>query len=1587
MASQAVKEYLEGYDVVKFKALKRPDLLQVASELKLGEVRSTMRKAEIKRRIVEYLVDEEIYEEAVLHDFPMSEGTKPNEVEILRAEMEKLRLQREADEERLKLQREADEAKLKLQCEASQLEIEKLRLQREIDSEAHNRKLEMVKAAQVSERQFIASRELRMVPVFHESDVDKYFMHFEKVAIQCDWPKPQWPIMLQSVLKGKAQSVYASLEDCSDYDKVKECILKAYELVPEAYRQKFRNQRKAEQQSHLEFVREKKNSFDRWLKAKKVGEEFGKLKEVILMEEFRWKVQDSVRSYLDEKEVEDIESAAKLADDFVLTHKKSLNNGGKRGFGGHGFRSMSNDREKASGNGKEHPKAQGQDRNDSSGGPAVRRGPTCYHCKKPGHIMANCLALKRKREQKEQDVVKPGGLVSILGSAGTTDSSLEIVKPMVEDKKDGDMITDRNDVENGIDKGYQPFVSLGVVSVNESGPIPVAVLRDTGASQSLMLSSVLELNDDSFTGDYVICKGIEGKAVSIPLHSIHLKSDLVTGQVKVGLISELPMKGITFLLGNDLAGGEVIPSACLTSHPKIGKEIDRDDIFPSCAITRAMSKRCEKEDIEVCKEIENTARSGVEVSTSEENGNVKRESDEVDLSGTFFEKLEEQEKGDGTLELSADTLSLSRKRLIECQERDPELIQLKEKALDEKEIQRVPIGYYYKNGVLMRKFRPPESAVEDVYDVVNQVVVPKEYRKEIVSMAHDLPLGGHLGVNKTVNKILKQFFWPGLRTEVARYCKSCHTCQMVGKYKADPPVAPLQPIPVFGEPFSKVVIDCVGPLPKTKAGNQYLLTVMCASTRYPEAFPLRNIRAPSITKVLMKFFTTFGLPVEVQSDQGSNFTSGLFQQVLYELGIRQITSSAYHPESQGMLERFHSTLKVMMRTYCFEHERDWDEGIPLLLFAARESVQESLGFSPFEMVFGHRVRGPLNLISEQWSNESVQISLLDYVLRFKERLKKTWEIAHQHLGKSQTRMKTWYDKKSRMRKFKPGDKVLVLFPLQTNPLQARFHGPYEVEKRIGDLDYLVRTPDRRKKSQLCHINMLKAYVERGQPQVAAVGPVVEDTKLTEYVEEPRVTKDVKSMCKLSNSEVLERIDEKFTHLKEEEKETMKALVLKYRDIFPDVPRCTTIAEHDVDVGDARPIKQHPYRMNPDKRELAEKEVEYMLKHDIIRPSSSSWSSPCVLVPKPNGSVRFCTDYRKVNAVTKTDVFPIPRVDDCIDRIGNAKYLTKMDLLKGYWCVPLTERGREISAFVTSSGLYEYNVLPFGMKNAPATFQRMMESVVQGLGHTHAYIDDLITKSDTWEDHIMNLEELFKRLDKARLTVNLAKSEFGCGTVMYLGHEIGQGKVAPVDAKVEAITAFPIPTEKKSLRRFLGMIGYYRKFCRNFAHLALPLTDLLKGGRKFVWSDECQRSFEALKNVLCHFPVLRSPDFTRGFSLAIDASDEAAGAVLLQKSNEDNQIEHPIAYYSKKFDKHQKNYSTVEKESLALVLALQHFEVYISSEKPLIVHTDHNPLVFLNKMKTKNRRLLSWSLLLQEYNLEIRHIRGKDNILADTLSRC
>lgn len=268
-------------------------------------------------------------------------------------------------------------------------------------------------------------------------------------------------------------------------------------------------------------------------------------------------------------------------------------------------------------------------------------------------------------------------------------------------------------------------------------------------------------------------------------------------------------------------------------------------------------------------------------------------------------------------------------------------------------------------------------------------------------------------------------------------------------------------------------------------------------------------------------------------------------------------------------------------------------------------------------------------------------------------------------------------------------------------------------------------------------------------------------------------------------------------------------------------------------------------------------------------------------------------------------------------------------------------------------------------------------MLSGILNCNAYLDDLVVYSTDWSEHVSLLRTVFEHLAKASLNLNLAKCEFAQATITYLSKEVGQGQVRPLEAKVTAIAEFPIPTTRRELRRFLGMAGYYRSFCKNFSIIAQPLTSLLSPSCQFRWSDERQHVFTSIKTLLCSAPVLMPPNLASEFKLEVDASAVGAGAVLLQE--DEDGIDHPVCYFSCKFNKHQINYSTIKKETLALLMALQYFDVYVWSNCPVIVFTDHNPLFFVSRMYNQNQRLM-------RYNLVIKHKKGVENVFADALSR-
>jgi len=448
-------------------------------------------------------------------------------------------------------------------------------------------------------------------------------------------------------------------------------------------------------------------------------------------------------------------------------------------------------------------------------------------------------------------------------------------------------------------------------------------------------------NPDCYTGEMIIINGLVGSK-SIPICKVYLESKLITGYVNLGVVDNIPSDGISLLMGNDLVGDKVWPcpvvSPCPTEENNtVDLEREYPDLFPACAVTRSASRRS------------SPPTKALTAGTALPKESLNDIFTEDFTLADFFKSSDKDSNisaSDNSNIVNFKDMPVTREKLIEEQYKDPELQTFYDRLTDTSNIDNFSTCYYLQSGVLMRKYKPYNISADDTSKIVHQIVIPKPLRTDVLNIAHDI--SGHLGVNKSYHKILAHFYWPKMKRDVGYYCQSCHICQVKGKPGDGIKPYPLQPIPVLTEPFSKIVIDCVGPLPKTKRGNKFLLTIIDVATRYPEAIPLRRITTKNVVKALINFFTQVGLPTVIQSDQGSNFTSRLYEQVMKSLGIQQCRSTVYHPQSQGVVERFHYTLKTMIKAFCLETGSEWDEGIDLLLFSVRDSVQESLGYSPFQ---------------------------------------------------------------------------------------------------------------------------------------------------------------------------------------------------------------------------------------------------------------------------------------------------------------------------------------------------------------------------------------------------------------------------------------------------------------------------------------------------------------------------------------------------------------------------------------------------------------------------------------------------------------
>ncbi|UYV69515.1 hypothetical protein LAZ67_6003871 [Cordylochernes scorpioides] len=451
-----------------------------------------------------------------------------------------------------------------------------------------------------------------------------------------------------------------------------------------------------------------------------------------------------------------------------------------------------------------------------------------------------------------------------------------------------------------------------------------------------------------------------------------------------------------------------------------------------------------------------------------------------------------------------------------------------------------------------------------------------------------------------------------------------------------------------------------------------------------------------------------------------------------------------------------------------------------------------------------------------------------------------------------------------------------------------------------------------------------------------------------------------------------------------EKEQLKQVLERYEDLFSSGLGRSNLAKHRIDTEGAKPIKHKPYRVSAKEREIIKEQIDEMLRDGIIRPSSSPWSFPVILVKKRDGKYRFCVDYRKLNDVTVKDVYPIPRIDEVLDTLQGSKYFSAIDLKSGYWQVEVEEKDKEKTAFTTAHGLYEFNVMPFGLCNAPATFERNMENMLGNLRWQIClcYLDDVIIYSSDFSTHLKRIEAVLKCFREANLKLNNKKCQFAFEELEILGHITNQHGIKPAEHNIKAIRDFPRPKKIKEVQSFLGMCSYYRKFIKGFSKIADPLTSLIKKNVPFTWTENQEKAFQTLKVALINPPILGHFDPNAITYIHTDASNIGLGATLVQKFGDKEKV---ISYLSRTLSKPEQNYSTTEKECLAVVWSMSKLRPYLYGRHFKIV-TDHHALCWLKNLKDPTGRLARWALKIQEYNFEIIHKSGKKHLDADGLSR-
>ena len=959
------------------------------------------------------------------------------ERDIEMARIEGIAEQAERDRELKRTELETDkESKLSREIELEKLkhsfEMKHLELMGQLEVQRATFKTELEK--QKSEK--LAHARDPKLPYFEESKdkMDSYLSRFEKYATANKWDKNVWAAYLSALLKGRALDVYdrLSTEDAADYDKLKDALLKNFDMTERGLRKKFRYSRPERSETFIQFSSRLCSYLNKWLTMAKVEKSFEAVCDFMARDQFLDACSRELFVHLKPKAFENLDAMAKEADLFAERRGGvfSCVNKGQR------------DNNKAA--------AQSKPESKPSGKPEIK----CGICGK-GHLTIRCYKNPDRKQAYSAEVASgsSGSKGSNSDYGGENEQGTQIKSEESESSRGRGYTRGRGrgyfrgrgktdgaprggehqmsfcktevnrDTDDGIESIFQSKIDSSLNSdsnVKEGvcyflkSRLPTAegtvnsrkveVLRDTGCTCCTVKRSLV--SDDQLIGKESYVTLIDETTQKYPLAVIDVDCPFFTGKTEA-----LCMEDTLYDLVIGNIDGSKLPDM---SH------------FSAAAVTRSQAKQSEK----------------------------------------AYRKLKVPDQ----------IINEDKEALKQAQDTDPNLDSIRGRVESgsitvSRGLNRGETKFVRKKGLLYRQFTKGNK-------VTLQLVIPVGFREKVLRLAHETLLAGHLGIKKTLDRVVSEFFWPGVCGDVARFCKSCDICQRTIQ-KGRVTKVPLGKMPLIDTPFKRVAVDIVGPIePHSDKKSRYILTMIDYATRYPEAVALPSIETERVAEALIAMFSRVGIPSEMLMEHESRVTIEVMNEVSRLLSLQQLTTIPYRPYSKGPVERFHAMLKRVLLTMCAERPNDWDKYLPALLFAVREIPQESLGFSPFELLHGRNVRGPMQILRELWSVEETDEHArltYQYVIDLRERLEKTCKLAQDNVRRLDIKQNAFYDKRARSRKFDVGDKELLLLPSESNKVLLQWNGPYEVLEVVNAMNYKINVKG---VVNTYPANMLKLYVER-----------------------------------------------------------------------------------------------------------------------------------------------------------------------------------------------------------------------------------------------------------------------------------------------------------------------------------------------------------------------------------------------------------------------------------------------------------------------------------------------------------------------------